>query len=86
MSWKWLNKPTSFSNLLWETARIDNLKYPREIFDQLADKDVDLSVNVFSGRKSSPDNLLDCEGLFDKVSKVANNRFTLKGKLIYGDD
>ena len=68
-----------------QTAIFDNLKFSKKIFDQLTDKDVDLSVEFYSGRRSSPDNLLDGEGLSEKVSNVAGKKFTLNGKLIYGD-
>ncbi len=69
-----------------QVAKFDGITFSKKIYDQLADKDIDLGVNVYSGRKSSPDNLLDCESLFDKISKVVNKKFTLKGKLIYGDE
>jgi len=69
-----------------EVARFDSIKFSKEIYDQLADKDIDLGINVYSGRKSSENNLLDCESLFDKISYVVNKRFTIKCKLIYGDD
>jgi hypothetical protein len=69
-----------------QIARFDNLKFSRKIYDQLADKDVDLSVNVYSGRKSSSNNLLNVDFLSDKVSNIINRHFTLKGKLIYGDN
>ncbi len=69
-----------------ETARFDSIRFSKKIFEQLADKDIDLGINVYSGRKTSGDNLLNCEPLFDKISHVVNKTFTLKGKLIYGDD
>ena len=69
-----------------QIARFDHLKFPKKIYDQLADKDVDLSVNVYSGRKSSPNNLLNVDFLSEKISNIINRHFTLKGKLIYGDD
>ena len=69
-----------------QIARIDNLRFPKKIYDQLVDKDVDLTVNVYSGRKSSNDNLIDVDLLADKVSNIINKKFLLKGKLIYGDD
>ncbi|HEV8506544.1 MAG TPA: hypothetical protein VGQ53_14130 [Chitinophagaceae bacterium] len=69
-----------------QVARFDSIRIPLRIFDQLRNKDIDLGVNVYSGRKSSQSNLLNCEPLFDKISNVANKRFILKGKLIYGDD
>lgn len=42
----------------WQIASFKGLKFSRKIYDQLADKNIDLGVNVYSGRKSSPDNLL----------------------------
>ncbi len=69
-----------------DPVRFDNIKFPKKIYDELADKNIDLGINVYTGRKTSPDNLLDCQPLFDKISNVVNKKFTLKGKLIYGDD
>ena len=69
-----------------QVARFDSIKFPKKIYDQLADKDIDMTVNVYSGRKSSRDNLLNCELLADKISNTANKRFIIKGRLIYGDD
>lgn len=31
-----------------QIARIDNLKFPKKIYDQLADKDVDLNLDVYT--------------------------------------
>jgi hypothetical protein len=69
-----------------QVARFENIKFPRDIYDNLLDKDIELGVNIYSGRKSSPDNLLNCSPLFEKISKVVNQKFTVDGKLIYGDD
>jgi hypothetical protein len=68
-----------------QTARFDGIKFPKKIYDELADKDIDLGVNVYSGRRTFRDNILDCDDLFDKISHVVNRKFILKGKLIYGD-
>jgi len=68
------------------SIRFDNLKIAKKDYEELADKDFKLNLNVSSGRKSSQENLLNCEGLFDKVSNVVNKKHTLKGKLIYGDE
>lgn len=72
--------------LYGQVAKFDNIKFSKKIYNQLADKDIDLGVNVYTGRKSSPDNLLNGDALFDKISNVVNKKFTLKCKLIYGDD
>ncbi len=69
-----------------QIARFTHLKFSKKIYDQLVDKDVELAVNVSSGRKSSRDNLLNVDFLSDKVSNIINKHFTLNGKLIYGDD
>jgi|GEM_PF-2350665 len=69
-----------------DTARFDHLTFPRKWYDQLADTDAEISVNVFSGRKSTKDNLLDVEFLSAKISSVVRRHITLRGKLIYGDD
>lgn len=69
-----------------QPVRFENIKFARKLYDQLADKDFEVTVNIYSGRKSSPDNLIDCDFVFGKISEVANKQFTVKGKLIYGDD
>jgi hypothetical protein len=69
-----------------QVARFDNLKFPKKLYDQLADKDVDLTVNIYTGRKSSQNNLITGDILSDKISSVINRHFTLKLKLIWGDD
>jgi hypothetical protein len=69
-----------------QTAHIDDLKFPIKLFDQLEDKDADLTVNVYTGRHTSPDNLITGDFLGDKVSKIAGRNYVLKYKLIYGDE
>ncbi len=66
-------------------ARFAGLHFSKMLYDSLANKDVRVLVNVFSGRKSSPDNLLDCNILSDKMSAVKNRKITLTGKLIAED-
>jgi len=69
-----------------QTAHIDDLKLPKQLYDQLDDKDADLTVNIYTGRHTSPDNLITGDFLGDKVSKIAGRNFLLKYKLIYGDE
>ncbi|MEO8149306.1 MAG: hypothetical protein ABI723_16795 [Bacteroidia bacterium] len=64
------------------TARLQGIKFPKELFDLLSDKDIDLLINVCSGRRSTDINLLDCDILQDKMSNVYGKKFTIKGKLI----
>ncbi|CCH02305.1 hypothetical protein FAES_4306 [Fibrella aestuarina BUZ 2] len=71
------------------TARVatfENLKFARKDYDALADKDIRLLVNVYSGRRSSPDNLLDCGIVEGPMSDLRGKRLPITGKLIYGDD
>ena len=63
-------------------ARFEGLKFSRKQLDKLADKDINLLINVFSGRKSSEDNLLDCGIMQMKASEFGNKRFVLSCKLI----
>jgi hypothetical protein len=63
-------------------ARFEGLKFPKKLYNKLADKDINLLINVYSGRKASQDNLLDCGIMEAKVSKLVNKRFTLGCKLI----
>lgn len=65
-----------------EIASFSDIKFPRSIYDQLIDKDVSFNVNVYSGRKSSPDNLLHMDFLDGKLSSLVNKRSKLNGKLI----
>jgi len=63
-------------------AKFEGIRFSKAAYDSLADKDIRVLVNVFSGRRSSPDNLLDCHILSDKMSAVNNRTFVLTGKLI----
>ena len=63
-------------------ARFENLAYPKALYDLLDDKDIQLLINVFSGRRSTNRNLLDCGILEGSMSKIEGKRFTISGKLI----
>ena len=67
-------------------ATFDNVRFAKTRYDSLADKDIQVLINVYSGRRSTGDNLLECDILQEPMSRVKGNRFVLKGKLIYGDD
>jgi len=66
-------------------AKFENIKFSLELYNLLANKDIRLLINVYSGRKSTNINLLDCGILQDSMSKIKGKRFTIKGKLIYND-
>jgi hypothetical protein len=69
-----------------EPVKFENIKFARKRYELLANKDIDMLINVYTGRHSSEDNLIDCEILSEKMSKVMGRKFMLKGKLIYGDE
>lgn len=63
-------------------ARFEGLKFSRKQLDKLADKDINLLINVYSGRRTSEDNLIDCGILQMQASGFANKRFVIGCKLI----
>jgi len=63
-------------------AKIEGAKFARSLYDSLADKDIQVLINVYSGRRSGPDNLLACDILDEKMSAAQGKQFTIKGKLI----
>ena len=68
-------------------AIFENVKFSKDLYDLFGEnKDIDLLINVFSGRKSCEDNILDCTILQNPMSKIKGKRFTIEGKLIYNDD
>lgn len=69
-----------------DIAKFENIKFSKLLFDSLSDKDIQLLVNVFSGRRSSIDNMLSCGIVQEKMSKVKGKKFTIDCKLIYGED
>lgn len=51
-------------------AKFDSLFVPVSKLAQLSSQDYDVNVNVFSGRRSSQNNLLECDFLDGKISKI----------------
>jgi hypothetical protein len=68
------------------TAGFAGIKFSKALYDSLGDKNITLLINIYSGRRASKDNLLNCDILEDKMSNLKGRKFTIKGKLIYGDD
>lgn len=66
------------------TAKIENIRFPKARYEDLADKDISLLVNVVSARKSSSENCLDCGIIQGKMSTIIGKSFTIKCKLIGG--
>ena len=67
-------------------ARFDKVRFHSSILNKLSDADIFLLINVFSGRRSSENNILDVEILDNKMSVVKGKKYILKGKLIGEDD
>ncbi|MBU1820479.1 MAG: hypothetical protein KKG00_03055, partial [Bacteroidetes bacterium] len=67
-------------------ARFDNLKFPRSAYDSLAEKDIRLLVNVYSGRKTNKDNILDCDLLSENMSTLQDHQLTIQCRLIEEDE
>ena len=63
-------------------AKFEGVKFSKARYDSLADKDISVGINIYSGRKSSQNNLLDCEYLENKMSIIKDKKFVIKGKLI----
>ena len=66
-------------------ATLSGVKYEAEKLDWVKDKKLMLLINVVSGRKSSEDNLLDCDIFHDEVAQAIKNGVQIKCKLIYGE-
>ena len=62
------------------------IKCSKAKYDSLADKDIRVLVNIYSGRRSTADNLLDCAILSQKMSVVKGRTIPLTGKLISETD
>ena len=64
------------------TAKFEGIRFSRSLYDSLANKNITLLINVFSGRRSSKLNFLNCDILQDSISAIKGKHFVLKGKLI----
>ncbi|TAH21924.1 MAG: hypothetical protein EAZ08_01985 [Cytophagales bacterium] len=63
-------------------AKFSGVRISKKVYDAMANKDFEININTFSGRKSSQDNLLD-GGFFQyKASKVMGQPLKLNIKLI----
>ena len=65
--------------------KFENCKVSKNLLELLKNKTYKVRINVFSGRKSSEDNLITCDYLQENIEKIKNRKTTLNGKLIYGE-
>lgn len=60
----------------------DNCKISKSVLELLKDKTYDVRISVVSGRKSSEDNLLDCDFIQENIEKIKSKNIKINGKLI----
>ncbi len=63
-------------------ARFKGVKISKKGYELLGDKDFQVLINVFSGRKSSDMNLIECEIFQEPLTVARKGGHVLKGKLI----
>lgn len=63
-------------------AKFEGIRFSKTLYDSLVPKSMVVLINVYSGRRSTDVNLLDCGILQDSIHLVAGKRSLLKGKLI----
>jgi hypothetical protein len=63
-------------------ARFHGPRYDKTLLSDVDANGMQVLINVFSGRHSSPDNLLDCDIFQDKVSIAAKATIPIRCKLI----
>lgn len=63
-------------------AKFEGIRFSKILYDSLVPKSMVVLINVYSGRRSTDVNLLDCGILQDSIHLVAGKRSLLKGKLI----
>lgn len=63
-------------------ARFDKVNIPKEVYETLADKDFEVLINIYSGRRSSEYNILNADLLQEPISRVTGERHILNAKLI----
>jgi hypothetical protein len=63
-------------------ARFMNVRISRKGYALLGDKDFQVLINVFSGRRSTELNLLECDIFREPLTVARSKKHVLKGKLI----
>lgn len=63
-------------------ARFDKINISKKAYETLANKDFEILINIYSGRRSSEYNLLTADILQEPVSIVSGKRHVLNAKLI----
>ena len=63
-------------------ASFKAVKIHKDVFDALEDKNIEVLINIYSGRTSTNVNLLECEILQGMINDIKGKRHILKGELI----
>ncbi len=63
-------------------ATISGIRIRRSLYDSLVENSINVLINVYSGRRSTKVNLLDCGILQDSLKNLAGRKFFIQGKLI----
>jgi hypothetical protein len=65
-----------------DSARFSTVKIKSDVFSQTDGANPQININVFSGRKSSPDNLLDCGTYEGALKDLQGKTTTINCKVI----
>jgi len=63
-------------------ARFDHIIISKKILDELVDTNVEILINVYTGRRSSSVNLITCDLLQEGIETIKGKWYVLKGSLI----
>ena len=63
----------------------DNCKISKSVLELLKNKTYDVRISIVSGRKSSKNNLLDCDFVQQNIEKIKSRNISINGKLIAED-
>ncbi len=63
-------------------AKFSGIKISKAMYESLSSPDIQMLINVYSGRRSSKLNLLDCGIVQKSISEFKDQKFVLTGKLI----
>jgi hypothetical protein len=63
-------------------VKFENIFIPKKMYDRLLNKDFDVSIQIWTGRRTSEYNLLFGELIFGQISKIKGIRQKLNAKLI----
>jgi hypothetical protein len=64
---------------------LDSCKISKGVLELLKNKTYDVRISIVSGRKSSKNNLLDCDFVQQNIEKIKSQNIKINGKLIAED-